>query len=141
KKYDPEIIITGGYNPTMLYAFLYAVLHRKKHITMSDAWKMSESHLSVFHRVLRKLIFRFSHAFIACSQKGKEYYQSFGPKAESIFISNYTITNSLFRNNNTFAGRQHDLLFSGQFIERKNPSFFIEVAGLLRKKGVDVKIL
>src|SRR6185369_13591002 len=57
KKINPDIVITGGFNPTMLYAFLYCLVRRKKHIPLSDAWKISEQHLSFPHRIARKIVY------------------------------------------------------------------------------------
>lgn len=141
KQFNPDVVITGGFNPTMLYSFLFCLLRGKKHIPVSDAWKMSEQHLSFAHKLLRKIIFKFSHAFIACSQKGKTYYESYNLKKEAVFISHYTINNEAFKNNIPYSERPYDLLFSGQFTSRKNPFFFIEVAQKLRKTKSDLKIL
>jgi len=141
KAYRPDVVITGGFNPTMLYAFLYCQLHGVKHIPISDAWALSEQHLSTVHRILRKIVYGRSAAFIACSEKGKAYYGSYGLRPESVFISHYTISNELFRNSRSFHERKYDLLFSGQFTERKNPLFFIKVAALLARKKKDLQVL
>ncbi len=141
KQFNPDVVITGGFNPTMLYAFLFCLLHRKKHIPVSDAWKMSEQHLTPVHKLLRKFIFRFSDAFIACSEKGKAYYESFNLKKDAVFISHYSITNEAFENSRPFAHRPYDLLFSGQFTSRKNPFFFVEIARQLKKVKSDLTIL
>jgi glycosyltransferase involved in cell wall biosynthesis len=134
-------VITGGYNPTMLYAFGYTLLHGKKHIPISDAWALSEQHLSAAHKTLRWLVFLFSKAFIACSEKGKSWYESYGLKGESIFVSPYTIDNERFANDKNFGARKYDLLFSGQFTERKNPGFFARVAIRLRQQKKDLRVL
>jgi len=141
KAFRPDVVITGGFNPTMLYAFLYCRLHGAKHIPISDAWALSEQHLSRVHRMLRKIVYRRSAAFIACSEKGRKYYGSYDLRQESIFISHYTITPELFRNARSFHERKYDLLFSGQFTERKNPLFFIKVATLLARQKKDLQVL
>jgi glycosyltransferase involved in cell wall biosynthesis len=141
KAYDPDIIITGGFNPTMLYAFLYTLWNRKKHIPLSDAWALSERHLSVGHKAIRGFVYHFSNAYLACSLKGKEYYESYGLSGDRIFISPYTINNNLYSNNKAFAERKYDLLFAGQFTERKKPLFFTKVASLVYQKKKDLKLL
>jgi len=141
KAYRPDVVITGGFNPTMLYAFLYCRTHRVKHIPISDAWAMSEQHLTRIHRMMRKIVYGRSAAFIACSLKGRAYYESYGIPRESIFISHITITNELFRNNRSFHERKYDLLFSGQFTERKDPFFFIKVASLVARQKKDLRVL
>src|SRR6185369_18023982 len=78
---------------------------------------------------------------IACSIKGALYYKDFNIEKERIFISHYCIKNEAFSNSNGWEQRQYDLMFSGQFIKRKNPGFFIEVAGLVQQKHPGLKIL
>ena len=141
RAYDPDIVITGGFNPTMIYAFLYSLLYRKKHIPLSDAWSLPEQHLSSLHRIVRRIFFRFSSAFLACSEKGKEYYKTYALESNRIFISHYTINNELFANHKGFQARKYDLLFAGQFTERKNPLFFVRVARLLKQHKKELKVL
>jgi glycosyltransferase involved in cell wall biosynthesis len=141
KAYNPDIVITGGFNPTMLYAFVYTLLYRKKHIPISDAWALTEQGLSPIHLMARRITYRFSPALIACSKKGKAYFESYGLGSDRIFISHYTIDNERFNRQIAFSERKYDLMFSGQFVERKNPFFFIEVARLLKLKKPGLKVL
>lgn len=141
KRFKPDVVITGGFNPTMLYAFFYTVLYRKKHIPMSDAWEKSEQHLSLAHVLIRKIVYKLSHAFISCSIKGKAYFESFGITSRKIFISHLSIEQEKFRNTRGFQERDYDIMFSGQLIERKNPFFFLEVAQLLKARIPHLKIL
>src|SRR5215207_8608232 len=67
RRFCPDVVITGGFNPTMLYAFFYTLLFRKKHVPVSDAWEMAERHLSPMHMRLRRMVYRFTDAFLACS--------------------------------------------------------------------------
>lgn len=140
RSFRPDVVITGGFNPTMLYAFLYALVRRKKHIPVSDAWAWAERHLTPLHRAVRNFVYRFSHAFLACSEKGRDYFASYGLKTSSIFISHYTVSDGTLP---ALAehGRHFDLLFSGQFTERKNPVFFTEVARTLAQRGRKLRVL
>ena len=139
--FSPDVVITGGFNPTMLYAIAYTMVKRKKHIPVSDAWEMAEKHLSSLHMGLRKFVYRFSHAFIACSRKGKAYFESFGLSKESVFVSHLAISNGKGLPIKPFGERPYDLLFSGQFIERKQPLFFVQVARALKNKKQNLKVL
>jgi glycosyltransferase involved in cell wall biosynthesis len=139
--FSPDVVITGGFNPTMLYAIAYTILKRKKHIPVSDAWEMAEKHLSPFHIGVRKFVYRFSHAFIACSIKGKEYFESFGLSKESVFVSHLAISDGKRLPKKSFGERTYDLMFSGQFIERKHPFFFVQVALAIKKIKKDLKLL
>ncbi|MFL5774211.1 MAG: glycosyltransferase family 4 protein, partial [Flavisolibacter sp.] len=97
-------------------------------------WALLEDQLSVFHKMLRKVVYRSSETFIACSVKGKKYFESYNIPPGKIFISPLIIDNNVFSNNNsTHQSRPYDLLFSGRLIGSKNPGFFIQVAGELKK--------
>lgn len=139
--FRPDVVITGGFNPTMLYGFAYCLFRNKKHIPMSDAWEASERNLTFLHKLMRKVIYKMSHAFLACSLKGKAYFQSYKLKPDSIYISHYTIDNSAPDQSNTIYKRNYDLMFSGQFAARKNPLFFIDVAKRLLQLKPQLKVL
>lgn len=141
RKFNPDIVITGGFNPTMLYAFLAARLRGKKHIAITDAWLLTEIGLGFIHRILRKIVYRSSAALLPCSLKGKEYFRHYGAKTEKIFISHYAIDPRKFANNIGFADRPYDLLFSGQLIERKNPLFFVHIVKALMLQFPTLKVL
>lgn len=141
RQFNPDVVITGGFNPTMLYAFLYTVIFRKKHIAVSDAWEMSERHLSFAHRMVRKLVFSGTGAFLPCSEKGKAYYQKYGAAEERIFISHYSIDTKKFTGSKPFAERKYDLLFAGQLVARKNPQFFVDLAVKLRSRVDNLRVL
>jgi glycosyltransferase involved in cell wall biosynthesis len=140
RTFNPDIVITGGFNPTMLYAFLYSKIFRKKHIPITDAWEMSERHLGKLHRLIRKIIYGSSQAFLACSQKGKEYFKQYGDE-KKIFVTHYSIDHKKFASSNSFSQRNFDLIFSGQLIERKNPEFFLRVVMALQKQYPSLQVL
>ncbi|NML20613.1 glycosyltransferase family 4 protein [Pseudoflavitalea sp. G-6-1-2] len=140
KKYNPDIVVTGGFNPTMLYGIAYTKLFRKKHIAISDAWEKSEEHLGSIHMLIRKLIYGSSQALLACSNKGKEYFRRFGNE-KKIFVTHYSIDHTKFANNYSHQQRLYDLLFAGQLIDRKNPEFFVRVALGVQKKYPSLRIL
>lgn len=125
-KSNPDVVITGGFNPTMLIAFIWSVLHKKKRIYYSDGTLKSEEHLSKVHRIIRSFIFRYTHAFIAASKKGSELYESYGIKKEKIFFSPYCINNEEYYEF-IKSKKEFDILFTGQLIQRKLPFFIIEV--------------
>ncbi|HET9746797.1 MAG TPA: glycosyltransferase family 4 protein [Chitinophagaceae bacterium] len=140
KRFNPDVVITGGFNPTMLYAFLFCLFKKRKHICLTDSWQLLEDSLSGVHKLVRKIVYRFSASFICCSQKGKKYLQSFNIDPRSIFISPLTIDLNKFSTNKNFHTRQFDLLFSGRFVESKNPDFFIRVAEKLKQNNDNIKV-
>ena len=140
-KKKPDVIISaGGFNPTMIFAFLWAKLFRLKHIVMTDGWIGSESNLSVIHRAVRKLVFKYSSAFIGASIHSLELYRSYGCLESALFQSHLCIDNDLYRISES-GGRHYDVMFSGQFIERKMPLFFAGVAKLVKEQLGHCRVL
>jgi glycosyltransferase involved in cell wall biosynthesis len=141
KTFNPDVIITGGFNPTMLYAFVYSILKRKKHVSLSDGWRMTERNLSLIHKALRYIVFKSSCAFIACSMKGKEHFKSFSIKEEAIYVSHLTILDAPHTSVASYEAREYDILFSSRFVKGKSPIFFVRVAFLLKQSNKKIKVL
>jgi glycosyltransferase involved in cell wall biosynthesis len=140
---NPALVITNGYNPTHLVGFLWAWLKRRPHVAMTDGWLRSEEHLSSVHRWLRGFVLRRSVAFIGASQRSLELFQAYGAPARACFQSHLCGNNPAFfaKGGRALAERPFDLMFSGQFIDRKMPDFFCEVARLLKQRRGHLKVL
>ena len=138
--FKPNVVITSGFNPTMLFAWFWTLTNRKKHISFSDANLHSESKLSIFHRLIRKLVYKTSDAFIGASEKTLDLYRSYNVDNYKLFKSCLAVKNDFFSINNN-EERTFDLMFCGQFIDRKNPLFFTEVAICLNKLKPGIKVL
>jgi len=123
----PDVVITSGINPTMLFAWIWSVLKRKKHISFSDANKHSESDLGYFHKLTRKMVFNTSSAFIGASDKTLDLFKIYNVDESKFFKSCLAIDNESFRPKKA-VNKKYDLLFCGQFNDRKNPLFFVEIA-------------
>lgn len=138
-KLKPHIIIMGGFNPTNLFAWLYSKFTRIKTICWSDSNLFSENKLTWIHKKIRHFIIPRSDAFLVVSNKGRELFEYYGAKAEKIFWSPLVINNQKFQ----IDGIQkiYDITFSGQFIERKQPLFFLEVARSLKYLYPTIKVL
>lgn len=137
---NPDVVITNGYNPTHLIAFVWAKFNRRAHIPMTDGWLGFERHLTVFHRLVRKIIISGSHAFIGASKKSLELFQFYGAHESACFSSYLCGNNDVFLNHGALT-RQYDLMFSGRFIDIKMPLFFCEVARLLKNKRGSIRVL
>ncbi len=141
KRIRPDVVVTTGFSPTYLFSWLYATLHRKKHITFIDGWKHSESFLTKLHRIVRRLVFTKTHAFVGPGKNSAELYKSYGAKEEQIFISQLCANNELFTIYQGFEERKYDLMFAGRFHKGKRPSFFIEVVSEIQQHKPDVSVL
>ncbi|MDD1620151.1 MAG: glycosyltransferase family 4 protein [Methylococcaceae bacterium] len=138
---NADVIITTGFNPTHLLAFCYTVFYNKVHIPMTDGTFESEQKLSVWHRVVRRIVFRFSKTFIGASQGSWRLYESYGINRERFFQSHLCANNAAFTP--TIGGtRRFDLMFSGRFAPEKNPLFALDVAaGVAKALNRKVSIL
>lgn len=137
----PEVVITAGFNPTCLYAWCYTKVWRKKHITFTDGWKGSEQNLTLMHKIVRKIVYRSSHAYIAAGKKSIELYKSYGVKGTRIFQSHLCIDNGRFGKKSNNSERPFDVMFSGQIIERKIPEFFTNVVKAVVARGKNINVL
>lgn len=124
---NPEFVITTGFNPTHLYAFAWACLNRRTHIPMTDGTLESEEQLSFIHRLVRRIVYRFSNVFIGASIGSKRLYESYGVPKERFFQSHLCANNAAFFPVD-LASRTYDFMFCGRFSAEKNPLFVIDVA-------------
>ena len=138
-KFNPDVVLTAGFNPTMLLAWLWAFLRFKKHIPFSDANIHSEKSLTIFHKILRKIVFSSSNAFLGASEDTLELYKSYKISSNKLFKSCLAIDNEKFKELDV--KKDYDLMFCGQFIERKQPMFFCEIAKMVFASKPDLKLL
>jgi len=131
---SPSIVITTGFNPTHLYAFLWCVIHRVHHVCMTDGSMHSESKLSLLHRWVRRIVFFLSDAFIAASQSGVALYQSYGIPRDQIFRTYLCADNDRFFDLSFNSPRPYDVCFSGQFTEHKLPFFFADICRQIKSR-------
>jgi len=138
--FKPDVVVTGGFNPTMLLGWLYTVIYRKKHVPMTDGWLKSEANLSQLHFFIRKIVYKYSNAFVGASKHTMSMFEHYDIPKEKIFQSQLCVDNKKF---GQFLGakKEYDIMFSGQFIDRKMPFFFLEVAKKLKGSKRDLKVL
>jgi glycosyltransferase involved in cell wall biosynthesis len=108
---------------------------------MSDGWVFSESVLGPTHRLLRRLVYRRSDAFIGASKKSLQLYRSYGVSSTHLFQSCLCVNNERFIHQAGNRDRPYDLMYSGQIVERKLPDFFVDVVQLVREVCGRVRVL
>lgn len=127
-KLKPDVVITDGFNPTHLYAFLVARMRGWPHVAMTDGTWDSEQALSLKHRLVRRLVYRGSSAYIAASDGGQKLYRSYGIAPEACFYSWLCIDNQRFHPDASQPARLHDFMFCGRLEPAKDPLFALAVA-------------
>jgi glycosyltransferase involved in cell wall biosynthesis len=137
--YNPDVVISSGFNPTMIYSFAWCVARGKKYIPFTDGTFNSEQELSGVHRLVRRVVFKYSSSFIGASKGSAQLYESYHIPREKIFQSCLCVDNSSFMNDLKY--KKYDLMFSGQLIDRKMPLFFAEVAKKVRERTGQCHVL
>lgn len=122
----PGVVITTGYIPTFLIAFAWAVLHGVPHIAMTDGTFNSEKSLTWLHRLVRRVVLKFSKAFVGASEGSRLLFQQYGVNNQRIHLSYLCADNTRF--NCPPAVQPKDFIFCGRFIALKRPIFALEVA-------------
>lgn len=128
-RFNPDVVIGNGFNPTHLYAMLWTAFRRRAYVPMTDGTVQSEQGLSRIHRWLRQLAYARSPAFIAASQGGMALYKNYGVKKERCYKSCLCIDNSRFFSQ-PFPSQKKiwDFIFCGRLEPAKSPDFALEVA-------------
>jgi glycosyltransferase involved in cell wall biosynthesis len=127
RRIQPDVVITDGFNPTHLYAFLMAGLCRLPHVAMTDGTVDAERALSSVHRAVRRVVYRHSASFIAASEGGIRLYESYGVDRVRCFYSWLCIDNDRFTPPSQSHGL-YDLMFCGRVEAAKGPLFALAVA-------------
>lgn len=142
KRLAPDVVVTGGFNPTHLYSFAYALLKRVAHIAMTDGTFDSEKNLSAVHRVVRRFVYAKSAAFIAASNGGKKLFDSYGIPESHCFQACLCVENGNYYPVDNDQERPFDFIFCGRIEAVKNPFYALDVARRVAKHlGRKVRIL
>lgn len=139
KMIKPDVIVTGGFKIPMLTSIIFAKLCRKKHIVTTDAWEHTEKEYSFLHILIRKIVYKYGDAYLPVGVKGKNNFLRYGVDKRKIFIVPYSIDENKYKPKNKT--KMFDIMFCGQFIERKMPLFFCEVAKGLNSIGGNIRVL
>lgn len=142
RKLRPDILITTGFNPTHLYAFAYTRLMKIPHIAMTDGTYDSERILNFLHRVVRRVVFSGSSAFVCSSIGGQKLFASYGIEDGRCYRAGLCVENIKFAKTEAGKHGDFDFIFCGRMESVKNPDFALDVAkAVTTKLGRQTKIL
>lgn len=142
RRFAPDVVVTDGFNPTHLYAFLYAWTSGRAHVAMTDGTDVSEQTLGTVHRAIRRFVYGRTRAFVAASDGGLRLFDHYGIPREAMHKSCLCIDNQAFQADSLSTEKAVDFLFSGRLEEVKNPYFAIDVAVATAKRiGRQVSLL
>lgn len=122
----PDVVITTGFIPTYLFAFAWAFMHRVPHVAMTDGTAQSEKSLSWLHRLVRRIVFARSAAFVGACEGSRDLYREYGVPADRIHTSQLCADNNHFSRSGS--STPVDFIFCGRYMESKRPLFAMQVA-------------
>ena len=128
REFSPDVVLTTGYNPTHLLAWLYAMAHRRAHVAMTDGTDISEAGLSALHRAMRRMVLASSRAGVVASAGGWRLLRSYGMAESRLHVSPLCANTAVNWTQAADTPRDIDILFSGRLVEVKNAGFALEVA-------------
>ena len=142
KRFGPDVIVTDGLNPTQLYAFGYAMFKGIPHVPLTDGTYESELNLSKVHKLIRRIVYGRSKAYLSASMGGQRLFESYGVVPEQCFKSYLCIDNEAYQCTPQHEGDKFDLIFCGRMVPEKGPMFALEVAEeVSRRLGRKASIL
>jgi glycosyltransferase involved in cell wall biosynthesis len=134
RRFAPDVVVTTGFNPTQLYAFGYAMAARCGHVTFTDGTFASEQSLGKLHRLVRRIVYARTRAYVSASEGGQKLYASYGLPEERCFKSCLAIDNAKFFSDTDWAQKRFDFIFCGRIEAVKNPVFALNVAHAAAQK-------
>jgi glycosyltransferase involved in cell wall biosynthesis len=137
----PQVLVTTGFNPTHLAAFVYARVKRIPHVPMTDGTVDSEAKLGLLHRWARRWVYARSAAFAGASEGSLALYRRYGVADPGLFKSQLCADNERFAQAAP-RPRDFDFIFCGRFAPGKQPLFALQVAAATaRRLGRQVRLL
>jgi glycosyltransferase involved in cell wall biosynthesis len=135
---NPKVLIVTGFYFSMLFAWTWALVKRRKIVVFIDGTVESERSLTFMHRFIRRILLKRANSFIGPSNATLELFSSYGVKKEALFKSHLFVDNGRYIKHGV---KKYDLLFCGHINDNKNPMFFLQVIQALKGKGVNVSAL
>ncbi len=130
-----------NFGPTMLLAVAWCIRRGRRHIAFTDSWGVPERDLSFVHRLARRWVFRHSHAFLGPSRHTLAFYRSYGCPKDALFLTPLCINNAAAFAVHLDKERTFDVMYCGQFNERKMPLFFADVCRLISYEKPNLRVL
>lgn len=84
RRADPDVVLSGGYAPANLTAWLYCRLHRRPFVGWGELSMQDAASTSLFKRGLRRMMTSWSDGAIASSSEAREVFLHYGAPASKI---------------------------------------------------------
>jgi 1,2-diacylglycerol 3-alpha-glucosyltransferase len=135
----PDLLVICGYGvPGMLQALIWARLHGKHTVLLSDS-KEDDARRIRWREAIKSLIVRRYDAALVAGQPHKRYLEKLGKASEAIFFNYDVVDNAYYhpdriRHLPVLIPRSYFLVVS-RFVPKKNLSFLISAYAAYRNKA------
>jgi glycosyltransferase involved in cell wall biosynthesis len=142
-KFQPNLVIIGGFSPTMIIAWTWARFRKRKVGISLDGWLESDPGLhSWLHRRLRRAMIHKADIAIGASQKSAQMLSFYGSNPNHIFVCPLVPAWEGPRMIRPFEERHFDILWCGHIDDnRKGVRFFVEVLERLADRIGPIRIV
>ena len=137
RHFDPDCVIIYGFYPTALMAWAYTLIRKKKFVVATDGCLKSDRKNLFVHRLLRRLIIPTAVAAVGTSHGSLDLFNQYSNFNERFFY-NYLCVDNKWYASYRYSPRKYDVMFAGQFVERKMPFFFVDVVAKMKEKKTDL---
>lgn len=150
---NPDVVLSGGYAPANLSAWIYCGLSRKKYVGWGELSFHDAGRDSTIRKGLRQILIRSSSGAIASSQEAREVFIQYGAAPDRVLtapmpidVAFYHERTKSFRQSEECASRRAGypgpvLLSIGQLIRRKGYPEMFRIYERIRERRPDVSLL
>lgn len=153
RRLKPDIVLSGGFAPANILAFLYCKIFTKQFIGWGEIDLRDGSSTSVIRTALRRCVTTYSEGAIASSTEASQAFVRYGAKRNRILLSLMPIDVEFFRQETLKCKQdsehvaQHKnygrpiLLVVGRIIKMKGFEELFEIFQRLRRSHAEVSLL
>jgi glycosyltransferase involved in cell wall biosynthesis len=84
RRMNPDVVLSGGFAPAHLVAFVYCKLFRKRYVQWGEFTLRDGAQASPIRRVLRRIMIRGADACVASSSEAREAFLYYGACSRSV---------------------------------------------------------
>lgn len=153
RKLDPDVVVSGGFAPGNISAFLYCKLYRKKYVGWGELTLNDGAESSLVRRTIRRLLTTFSDGSIAASSDSRDAFLHYGAKQNEVMVSLMPIDTekfhqsaATFRHSTNCEKLKHKftrpiLLSIGRLIDIKGYDELFKIYGLVQQERPATSLL
>lgn len=150
---NPDVVLSGGYAPANLCAWIYCRLFRKKYVGWGELSFHDAASDSPIRKRLRQILIRRSSGAIASSKEAREVFIQYGAQSDRVLtapmpidVDYYHKRTKSFRQSEACTARRSGypgpvLLSIGQLIHRKGYLEMFRIYERIRERRSDVSLL